>query len=102
MALTKVRYVGLSDVRTMSKEDLAAAGVGVDKDLHWDVRNAWTQMIESPNDDLLLIFKKEGTFTVEDASAADGKGRVIVKHDPKALDDMTNTVSIDDQAGAQK
>lgn len=101
MALVKIQYVGMSDVRIMSKEDLAAAGVGVDRDLHFDVRNGWTQVVDSPSDDLLLILRREGTFTLEDTTKENSKNRTIIKGTP--LDDMTgHTVSIDDQAGAQK
>jgi hypothetical protein len=99
MALTKVQYVGMSDVRVMSKDDLAGAGVFVDRDMHWDQRNGWTQVVEDPNDDLLMIFKKEGTFTVSSVEEDETKNRTIVKHDQEALDDMTgHVVSIDDQA----
>lgn len=96
MALIKIQYVGLSDVREMSVEDLAAAGVGVDRDLHFDVRNGWTQVVENPSDELLFILKKEGTFTVSDTTKADSKNRTIVQG--HALDDSGTVVSIDDQS----
>jgi hypothetical protein len=46
MTLVKVRYKGLSDVRVMSKADLAAAGVEVESQLKWDRTNLHTVHID--------------------------------------------------------
>jgi hypothetical protein len=81
MALVRVRYKGLPDVRIMSKRDLADVGVSVDGDLVWDSvgkarggvlkgRNDLTGVfIEDPSDELLTLLKQEGTFTVEEVDA---------------------------------
>lgn len=93
MALVKVRYKGLSDIREMSKKDLAAAGVGVDGDLYWEPRVGKREVfIEDPSDRLMEIFKDEGTFTVTDVSDGDDKpeDEAIIKGE--ALDDTGNTV----------
>lgn len=85
MALTRVRYKGLSDVRIMSKKDLADLGIAVDGDLVWDsvgkarggflkARNDLTGLfIEDPSDELLDLLKQEGTFTVEEVDEETGK-----------------------------
>lgn len=91
MALSKVRYKGLSDVRVMSQKDLAAAGVGVDRDLRWDPSNRRTIFVEDLSDDLLKIFREEGTFTVSEVDAETGKTvQEFVKGAP--LDDTGSVV----------
>jgi hypothetical protein len=92
MSLHQVKYVGLSDVRLMSQKDLSDAGVGVDGQLKWDRRNAFTLYVENPSDRLLEIFKLEGTFTVQevDADSGDLVGQPVVKG--RALEREANTV----------
>jgi hypothetical protein len=91
MALTRVRYVGLSDIREMSKRDLAAAGVGMERGLRWDHSNRHTLYVDGISDEFLAILKDEGTFQVD---AVDDTGSVtekdIVKGAP--LDDTGNVV----------
>lgn len=91
MSLVKVRYKGLSDVRVMSKADLAAAGVGVSGQLKWDRTNRWVQYVENPSDALLEVLAAEGTFTVEEVDAETKK---TVKHfvQGQELDDTGATV----------
>lgn len=81
MALFKVRYKGLSDIREISKKHLADdRGVGVDGDLRWarpgdgnyGVHNV--VYIDSPSDELLEILKAEGTFTVSEVKEGDEPG----------------------------
>jgi hypothetical protein len=90
MTLTKIRYKGLSDIREMSKKDLAAAGVGVDGDLRFHAGNRHTVFVEDISDALLEVLKAEGTFTVtKDADKPEG-GEDIIKG--QALDDTGSVV----------
>jgi hypothetical protein len=91
MALTSVKYLGQSDVRVMSKKDLADAGVSVDGQLRWERKNRWEVFVEDPSDRLLEILKEEGTFTVSDVDEETGKKvKEIVKGAP--LDDTGQRV----------
>ena len=91
MALTRVRYKGMSDVRIMSKADLASVGIGVDGQLKWEPKNHWSVFIEDISDELLEIFKNDGTFTVEEVDEETGKTvQTIVKG--ARLDDTGSTV----------
>lgn len=93
MALTQVRYKGLSDVREMSKKDLADAGVFLDSGLKFDRTNRHTVYVEDPSDDLLDILKAEGTFNVSEVDAETGKTvQTIVKHDASKADDTGQIV----------
>jgi hypothetical protein len=106
MALFKVRYKGLSDIREISKKHLADdRGVGVDGDLRWARPNdgPWgvhnVVYIENPSDELLQILKDEGTFTVSEVKEGDEPG----EHEPiitgSVLDD-TGSVVRDNTTGA--
>jgi len=92
MSVVEVRYKGLSDVREMSKKDLADAGVTVDGPLRWEPKNGWKVHVENPSDRLLEIFKTEGTFSVSEVDAKGAKGRSLVKDDPSKSDDTGSTV----------
>lgn len=90
MALMQVRYKGLSDYREMSQEDLATVGIHLETALKWN-RNG-SVYIESPSDDLLSLFEREGTFQVTEV---DEKGSPvgddsIIKH--SKVDDTGLTV----------
>lgn len=90
MALMRVRYHGLSDRREMSKKDLAGVGIHLGADLTWN-RNG-SVVIKDPSDDLLALFKAEGTFKVEEI---DEKGTPvgdapIIEH--TKVDDTGDTV----------
>ncbi len=72
MAIHKVTYVGLSDIREMSQKDLDAAGVGVAADLVWDKTRSGrfpSVYIEDMSERLAEIFVDEGTFTVQEVDA---------------------------------
>jgi hypothetical protein len=100
MALFKVRYKGLSDIREISKKHLADVhSVGVDGDLRWarpgdgnyGVHNV--VFIENPSDGLLEVFKNEGTFTVtevKDGEQGPSEGQEIITG--SVLDDTGSTV----------
>lgn len=92
MALTRVRYKGLSDVREMSQEDLFGAGVSLSAGLVWNDSNKVNGiLIEDPSERLLEIFTQEGTFTVTEVNEDDNTdGEEIVTGQP--LDDTGNTV----------
>ena len=97
MSLVKVRYKGLSDIREMSKKDLADAGVGVDGDLRWarPGNGPWgvhnVVYVENPSDELMEVFKMEGTFTVTDVSEEGApEGEPIITG--QALDDTGSFV----------
>jgi hypothetical protein len=107
MSLFKVRYKGLSDIREMSKKDLAGVGVGVDGNLRWARPNdgVWgahnVVFIENPSDELLEVFKNEGTFTVtevQDSEDGPKEGQTVVQG--SVLDD-TGSVIRDTTTGAE-
>jgi hypothetical protein len=91
MTLVKVRCKGLSDVRVMSKADLAAAGVEVESQLKWDRTNLHTVHIDGMSERLEEILTQEGTFTIEEVDEETGKTvKTIVKGSAK--DDTGQTV----------
>lgn len=91
MSLVKVRYKGLSDVRVMSKRDLASAGVEVDGELRWEPKNHHTVHIDGMSERLEEVLRNEGTFTIEEVDEETGKTvKTIVKGKP--VDDTGATV----------
>jgi hypothetical protein len=64
MAMVRVRYKGLSDVRIIEQHDLASQNITVDKDLVWEAGNHWAIDMElSPEMELLL--REDGGFRIE-------------------------------------
>jgi hypothetical protein len=101
MALTKIRYKGLSDERSMSKKELGDAGFPVSGGFHWHAGNLWVQYMDSPSDEFLDMLKRDGNFIVEDAGGENPS--VIVKHDPTKADDTGVVVEKDEtKAGKAK
>lgn len=97
MALTRVRYKGLSDVREMSQDDLFGAGVSLSAGLKWDRGNRSNGiLIEEPSERLLDIFREEGTFTVTEVGDDNVEGQEIITGKP--LDDTTGTI-VDETSG---
>lgn len=95
MALMRVRYNGLSDRREMSKKDLADVGIHMEQGLAWN-RNG-SVLIKDPSDDLLALFKAEGTFKVEEVDEkGQTTGEPIIEH--TKVDDTGDTV-IDGNTG---
>jgi hypothetical protein len=93
MALTRVRYKGLSDIREMSKKDLGEVGVHLDSGLTFDRSNRHTVYIQDPSDDLLTLLKEEGTFTVQEVDEkTEEVKQTIVKHDASKADDTGRQV----------
>lgn len=101
MALTKIRYKGLSDERIMSKKDLGDAGFPMSDGLRWDRKNLWTQFVDSPSDEFLDMLKRDGNFTVSDAEAGEGEGKAILMADPAKADDTGRTVINKDETGGK-
>jgi hypothetical protein len=100
MALIRVRYKGLSDVREMSQKDLAEAGVSLDSGLRFDHTNKSSGiLIEDPSDRLLEIFRDEGTFQVSHKDVEAGEDEVVILQGAP-LDD-TGVVVTDATAGRQ-
>lgn len=95
MAVHKVTYKGLSDIREMTKKQLADVGIGMSGDLVWDKTKQGVNphiFIEDASDELLKVFKDEGTFTVQevDAKGNDVGNAPVMKG--AALDDTGSTV----------
>lgn len=97
MALTRIRYRGLSDVRVMSKRDLASAGVGVESELKWDRTNRHTVVVENMSEVLEDLLKAEGTFTIEEIDAETGKTVQTIVKATKA--DDTGATVVDGTTG---
>lgn len=82
MALTKVRYKGLSDVRLIAANDkgLRARGIKTDGQMKWSRENNWTIFVDGMSEELETLFRDEGTFDVEEVDAETGKSvKSIVK-----------------------
>lgn len=104
MATMKVKYVGLSDIREITVNQLAAVGVTVDRDMVWTRRTILDPIVylESPSDELLEVLKAEGTFVVEEVDAATKRsvGDELVKSEPSKADDTDKGKLIDGNTGA--
>lgn len=115
MALVRVRYKGLSDVRAITVEDLKAHGIEMSKDLIWDSQGAAVGgqtvpgverpkfpnaargiVIDSPSDVLLALLEREGTFTVTEITDDKADGEEIITGAP--LDD-TGSAVVDSTTG---
>lgn len=108
MALVRIRYKGLSDVRSISVADAKRHGVDLSADLVWDrygyERDGKITGINRPrfsnadrgvvvdglSEDLLKILKDEGTFTVTEIKDDNTEGDEIIVGKP--LDDTGSTV----------
>lgn len=66
MALMKVRYKGLSDVRVFTQKDLKAHNVEVSRDLRFSRENGWQVTMESISPNLERILRDAGTFTISE------------------------------------
>lgn len=109
MALVRIRYKGLSDVRVITKQDLEQFGIKTDQDLVWDnVGAARGGRLDAPNarrglvvdglsDDLLAALRSEGTFTISEIKDDGTDGDDIIVGEP--LDD---TGAVHDLTTGQK
>lgn len=109
MALVRVRYKGLSDVRAISVKDAEEAGVKLSEDLVWDNQGgaygapiSGIKRPKQPNnhkgiliemsDELEQLLRREGTFTITevDKDTMQDKDENIVTG--SAVDDTGDTV----------
>lgn len=92
MALYKIRYKGLSDVREMSQSDLKKAGVdGISGSLKFEAKNMFSQVVDGMTDRLKEILDAEGTFTIEEFDGDTGKMTKIISVG-EVMDDTAATV----------
>lgn len=108
MALVRVRYKGLSDVRVISVKDAESVGVKLSQDLVWDQQGeaagavipgvkrpkfpnaAKGIVIDVQSDDLMKMLKDEATFTVSEVKDDGNDGEEIITGE--VLDDTGSTV----------
>lgn len=116
MALVRIRYKGLSDVRVISVKDAEKHGVKISQDLVWDnlgenadgpldgikrpkdPNNVRGIVVDGLSDALLDVLKKEGTFTVTEVKDDLSDGENVITGEP--LDDTTGAV-VDATTGAK-
>lgn len=117
MALVRIKYKGLSDVRAITVKDAEKHGVTLSGDLVWDHVGgiAGGQIVEGIkrpdhanasrgivvdglSDELLKILRDEGTFTVSEVKDDLSDGEDIITGKP--LDDTTGAV-VDSTTGAK-
>lgn len=95
MGLVKVRYVGIADVRTITKKEWAGAGVTVDKDVAWDINNRFTVVLDA-NERMEEILRDAGHFTVSKVTDSGEADVVAVASNPAGEGD----VLVDGNTGA--
>jgi hypothetical protein len=108
MALFRIRYKGLSDVRSISVKDAEKHGVQLSEDMVWDnagsvvggemaginrpkhSNKARGIVVEGLSDELLKVLRDEGTFTISEIKDDNTEGDPIVTG--SALDDTGSVV----------
>lgn len=109
MALFRIKYKGLSDVRVISVKDAEKHGVKLSADLVWDhvgglrggqVVTDVTRpdhpnanrgiLVENLSDDLMKVLKNEGAFTVSEVKDGNVEGEEIITGE--AVDDTAGVV----------
>jgi len=108
MALVRIRYKGLSDVRAITVKDAEAYGVKLSQDLVWDhvgsraagdipgvkrPANANARrgiVVDGLSDELLSVLRAEGTFTISEITDDGSDGDDIITGEP--LDDTGSAV----------
>lgn len=108
MALVRIRYKGLSDVRAITVKDAEAHGVKLSQDLVWDhvgshvggeiaevkrpthPNSSRGIVVDGLSDALLTVLRKEGTFTVTAIEDDNADGEDIITGEP--LDDTGSAV----------
>jgi hypothetical protein len=73
MALMKVQYVGISDVRQILPSELKAHGVAIDKKIVWDHYNQYSVVLDV-NERFEQILRDQGHFTL---TAVDNDGKDV-------------------------
>jgi hypothetical protein len=108
MTLYRIKYKGLSDVRSISVEDAKRHGVELSQDLVWD-RYGYASdgqiaginrpkfptpssglVVDGLSEDLLKVLRAEETFTVSEVKEDLSDGEEIITGKP--LDDTANVV----------
>lgn len=93
MALAKVRYKGLADVRIIEANDhgMKARGIQTDKDMVWSRDNMWTLMLRDMSPEMEKMFREDGAFSISNVDEDSlTEGEEIVK--ATRSDDIGNTV----------
>jgi len=107
MALYRIRYKGLSDVRSISVKDAEKHGIKLSQDLVWDNQgenvggpvpgikrpknaNPRGVVVDGLSDEFLDVLRKEGTFTVTEIKDDNTEGDEIITGE--ALDDTGDVV----------
>jgi hypothetical protein len=67
MGLVEVKYVGLSDVRIITKKNWEQEGVAMPQDTVWDASNRRTLLIDG-TDRMLEVLKAQGHFRVSEVT----------------------------------
>ncbi len=114
MALVRIRYKGLSDVRAISVKDAERHGVTLSEDLVWDhigeeaggpvpgikrpkkANASRGIVVDGLSDDLLKVLRDEGTFTISEIKDDNTDGDEIITGQP--LDD-TGSAVVDSTTG---
>lgn len=93
MALARVRYRGLSDVRIIPADDpgLKARGIKISQDMVWHRGNMFSIYIDNFSEEMENLFRDEAAFTVEEVDAQSGKAVKEIVTATRA-DDTGNTV----------
>lgn len=86
MAQVKVRYKGVSDRRVITQKELKERNISVDKDLVFETRNGWSQVLDAP-DELVKLLKDQPGFTISE-----------VKDSGEIGDEIISASSVDDTA----
>jgi len=89
MALMKVRYKGLSDVRVFSQSDLKKHNVDVSRDVVFSAENGWAVHFDGLSKGLEKILRDAGTFTISEVK----DGAESVKVEAVKSDDIADTVT---------
>jgi len=82
MSLIKVKYVGVADVRKISKKEFASAGVVVDKDVSWNIKNRFSVVLDS-NDRMEEVLRGEGHFTIKTMDDLGDEKVIATASDPE-------------------
>lgn len=97
MALIKVRYKGIADVREITAKQLKDNnGVIVDNDMVWNRANGFSVIVDA-NDRLEEVLREQGHFTISAVDDAGGEKVVSTASDP----DNEGDILVDGDTGAR-
>lgn len=96
MALIRVRYKGIADVREITAKQLKDNnGVIVDNDMVWNRANGFSVVVDA-NDRLEEVLREQGHFTISTVDDAGGEKVVAKASDP----DNEGDILVDGDTGA--